>query len=87
METRVEETPNNWVQVSKLDSGKYLGEVGKETFDVDITLSLVDGKILSAYMDNPVVVFARECADESLTQCGQPEHYQIKRQIELRIVQ
>lgn len=85
MEAPVADTPNNWVEVTKMDSGKYLGEVGKETFDVDVTLSLADGKILSATMDNPVTVYARECTDEALAQCSAPEHYQIRRQIELTL--
>jgi len=81
----VADAPNNWVEVTKMDSGKYLAEVGKETFDVEITTSLADGRILSAKMDNPVTVLARECSDSELTQCGEPEHYQIRRQIELHV--
>lgn len=87
MEAPIEDTANNWLEVSKGDSGKYLAEVGKETFDVDITVSLANGKILAATMDNPVAVFARQCSDEALSQCGKPEHYQIRRRIELRLVQ
>ncbi len=85
MEAPVADAPNNWVEVTKTDSGKYLAEVGKETFDVEITTSLADGRILSATMDNPVTVLARECSDSGLTQCGEPEHYQIIRQIELHV--
>lgn len=87
MEPPVADTQNNWIEVSKMDSGKYLAEVGKETFDVEISLSLADGKILLATMDNPVAVVARECTDQALTQCGEPEHYRIRRQIELRLLQ
>src|SRR2546421_2213253 len=39
------DTPNNWVQVVKIDDAKYVAEVGKETFHVEIKVSLVDGKI------------------------------------------
>ena len=86
MEAPVSNTPNNWVEVSKESNGKYLAEVGKETFDVELTVSLSDGKILSATMDNPVTVMARECTDVALTQCGDPEHYQITRQVEIKLV-
>src|SRR5262249_9791925 len=84
MEAPVADTANNWVEVSKLENGKYLAEIGKETFDVEIAVSLGDGKILRATMDNPVVVYARECSDSALTECGEAEHYQIRRQIDLK---
>jgi hypothetical protein len=84
MEAPVADTANNWIQVSKTDSGRYLGEVGKETFDVEITVNLADGKMISATMDNPVSVSSRECIDEALTHCSEAERYQIRRQIELR---
>jgi hypothetical protein len=85
LEVPVADAPNNWIEVTKTDSGKYLAEVGKETFDVEMNVSLADGRILSATMDNPVAVLARECVDETLTQCGEPEHYQIRRQIDLHL--
>src|SRR5262249_35198514 len=43
--------PNNWVQVRRA-AGGYIGAVGKETFDVELTISLSAGEILSATMDN-----------------------------------
>ncbi len=86
MEPPVADTPNNWVEVSKTNEGKYLAEIGKETFDVELTIGLGDGKILAATMDNPVAVMARECTDAALTQCGEPEHYQIRRQVEIKLV-
>jgi len=86
METAVGDTPNNWVEVTKSDEWKYLGEVGQETFYVEIIMSLADGKILSATMDNPVSVSARECSDAALMNCGDPKNYQIRRRIELRLV-
>jgi hypothetical protein len=57
--------------------------VGKETFDVELKVSLDDGKILSATLDNPVEVLARECADAALSSCGEPVRYQIHRQVEI----
>lgn len=86
MEPPVADTPNNWVEVGKGNNGKYLAEIGKETFDVELTVSLSDGRILTATMDNPVTVMARECDDQQLMQCGQPEHYQIRRQIEIKLL-
>jgi hypothetical protein len=37
-----------------------ISHVGKETFDVEINVSLVDGKILHATLDNLVVAQNRE---------------------------
>ncbi len=85
MESPVADTLNNWVEVSKSNNGKYLAEIGKETFDVELTVDLADGKILKATMDNPVIVTARECADAQLAQCGDPEHYRIRRQVEIKL--
>jgi hypothetical protein len=86
MQAPVAGTPNNWVQVKKNQSGKYDVGVGRETFDVDISVSLKDGKILSATLDNPVQTSLRECADAALLDCGPPSGHQIHRQIELRLV-
>ena len=83
MRAPVAETPNNWVQVQKSANGKYSAEVGKETFDVELKVTLLDGEIVSATLDNPVEVLARECADVALSSCGEPLRYQIRRQIEL----
>jgi hypothetical protein len=86
MRIPVGDTPNNWVEVEKQGEGKFSAEVGKETFDVQMEIA-PDGKILSATMDNPVEVLARDCTDAELTRCGDPVRYQIKRQIELTLVQ
>jgi hypothetical protein len=83
MRAPVTDTPNNWVQVEKSIEGKYAAEVGKETFEVEIKVSLVNGKMLSAKMDNPVEVLKRECTDSALAACGPATRYQIRRQIEL----
>jgi hypothetical protein len=86
MQTPVSDTPNNWVEVDKLP-GKYHASVGQETFTVEMTISLVDGKILSATMDNPVKTVARTCTDEALTQCDAPQSHEIIRKIQIVLVQ
>jgi len=86
MSTPVADTPNNWVQVTKNESGNYEAGMGKETFDVEIKVSLKDGKILSATLDNLVQARHRECSDAALLDCGQPVDHQIHRQIELRLM-
>jgi hypothetical protein len=85
MRTPVADTPNNWVELQKGDGGKYSGQVGKETFDAIMKISLVDGKILSATLDNPVEVIERDCSDLALTNCGEPMRYQIRRQVEITL--
>jgi hypothetical protein len=62
-------TPNNWVDVAK-QNGKYIAQVGQETFDVRIVLDSKDGKILTAGLENRVEILKRECADAELTNCG-----------------
>jgi len=79
----VGETPNNWVQVSRRDSGGFVASVGKETFIATIRLNLRRGNILAASLDNLVDVLERECRDSSLTQCGDPVRYNIRRRIEI----
>lgn len=86
MHKPVADTANNWVQVQKMENEKYLAAVGKETFDVEIKLSLLDGKILSGKMNNPVETIERECADVALTECGDPTPHLIRRQIEIFLV-
>jgi hypothetical protein len=81
----VSDTANNWVQVEKTKDGKYRAGVGKETFTVEIKLSLADGKILSATMDNPVETIERECEDAALTKCGDPKPHPIRRQVEISL--
>jgi hypothetical protein len=75
--------PNNWAEVEKGGQGKYSAEVGKETFEVVIKLSLPSGRIVSAKMDNPVDVLGRECDDAALSRCGAPNRYGIRRQVYL----
>jgi hypothetical protein len=83
MRAPVADTPNNWVEVTKTKDGKYQAEVGKETFDVSMTVSTADGRILSASMDNPVVMSARGCDDAALTKCGDAQQHTIHRHVEI----
>ena len=83
MRAPVGDTQNNWVQVSKTSDGKYAAAIGKKTFDVHIRVSLVNGTIVSATIDNPVEVLERDCADAALTACGNPARYQIRRHVEV----
>ena len=85
MHKPVADTANNWVQVKKVKDGKYLAAVGKETFDVEIKLSLTDGKIFSASMDNLVETIERECEDAAVTKCSDPKPHSIRRQIEISL--
>lgn len=61
----------------------YMAMVGKETFDCEIKVSLANGRIISATMDNPVEVVARPCADEALTKCGPSFRGHFIRKIEI----
>src|SRR5216684_1194489 len=88
MKAPVADTPNNWTEVhrnfaSQSDADKYVAAVGKETFDVELKVSLVDGKIISGKINNPVEVLERNCSDLTLAVCGAPVRYQILRQIEI----
>jgi hypothetical protein len=85
MQAPVADTANNWVEVTKTKDGKYEAGVGKETFDVTITVSTADGRILNASMDNPVVMSGRECDDAALTKCGVAQPHTIHRHIEIAL--
>jgi hypothetical protein len=84
MREPVADTQNNWVQVAK-ENGKYNAAVGKETFDVQIKVSLADGKILSGSMENPVKTRERDCTDAALTNCGPPRPHDILRKVEISL--
>jgi hypothetical protein len=84
MKTPVRDTPNNWVEVEKEPDGKFRATVGKETFDVEAHLSLTDGHIISATLENVVDVMERQCSDAALTQYGPAKKYRIHRRIEIR---
>jgi hypothetical protein len=83
MRKSVADTANNFVQVQRTKDGKYLAAVGKETFEVELRVSLSDGKILSGKMDNPVETMERECMDAALTMCGDPRANSIRRQVQI----
>ena len=85
MQAPVADTANNWVEVTKTEDGKYEAGVGKETFDVTITVSTADGRILSATMDNPVVTSSRTCEDAALTKCGVAQPHTIHRHVEIAL--
>ena len=82
MRMPVADTPNNWVQVRRESSG-YVAAVGKETFDVELSVDLASGRIVRAAMDNPVETVVRDCADIGLTECGEPRRRRILRRVEL----
>lgn len=85
MRPPVSDTANNWIEIRKDQSGKYVAAVGKETFDVKITLSLESGKILSASIENVVQAMERQCEDAALTKCGDQKPHSIERQIQLSL--
>jgi hypothetical protein len=84
MKAPVADAANNWVEVEKTSDGKYLAEVGKETFEVVIQLGVPSGRILSASMDNPVEVSGRDCSGAALVACGTASRYEIRRKISLK---
>jgi hypothetical protein len=71
-------TGNNWVEVEKGQAGQFIAEVGMETFEDEVKLSLPAGRILSATMENPVEVLELDCDDQALATCGGADafHYQ-----------
>ena len=83
MKALVADTPNNWVEVSKTEDGKYQAASGKETFDVSLTVSTQDGRILSGVMENPVITRGRLCDDAALTKCGVAQQETIHRHVEI----
>jgi hypothetical protein len=88
MQTPAADTANNWIDVKgKNAAGKYVAQVGKETFDVEIKISMKDGRILSATLDNLVKTRQRECSDAAFLDCGEPSAHEIHRQIELSLMQ
>lgn len=85
MREPVADTPNNWVQVRRTPDA-YIAAVGKETFDVTLTVGLSTGRILSATMDNLVEATRQECVDEALTNCAEPRPNRIIRRIEMSLI-
>ena len=87
MQKPVGDSPNNWVGVTKEQNGSYTAAVGEENFTVEIKVSLADGRILSATMDNPVKTIERTCEDAALTKCGEAKPHEILRKIDITLVQ
>jgi hypothetical protein len=87
MQKPVGDMPNNWVGVTKEHNGSYTAAVGEENFTVEIKVSLADGRILSATMDNPVKTIERICEDAALTKCGEAKPHEILRKIDITLVQ
>jgi hypothetical protein len=84
MRAPIADGPNNWVQVRR-DGDVYVASVGKETFDVELTISLSGGEILSATLDNLVEAVARQCANAELTNCADPRPVRTVRRIEMAL--
>ncbi|HEY2662938.1 MAG TPA: hypothetical protein VGI47_01260 [Candidatus Binataceae bacterium] len=82
MSAPVADTQNNWVEVSK-SGAEYAAKVGKEIFEVEMVVSLRDGKLVSAVMHNPVEVLERNCSDAALAICGEPTRYRILRTVSI----
>ncbi|MGA7343513.1 MAG: hypothetical protein WBE72_11955 [Terracidiphilus sp.] len=87
MQAPVADTPNNWVLISKSPDGKFDAAAGQETLTVELHVSLADGKILSAGMDNTVKTVGRTCDDQALTKCSPPQPHVIVRKIDISLVQ
>jgi hypothetical protein len=85
MRAPVAGAPNNWVQVRRA-ADAFIGAVGKETFDVELTIRLSAGEILSATMDNLVEAVARECVDVKLSDCGEARPDPTGRRIEMSLI-
>jgi hypothetical protein len=85
MSARVGETENNWVSVRRT-SDNYVAAMGKETFDVEMHVSLTNGAILAATLDNIVDTRERDCSDAALVHCGDYRSRRIARQIQIVLV-
>lgn len=86
MRASVADTQNNWFEIEKTKDGRYRAAVGKETFDVELRVSLANGKIISATMDNPLSTIERQCLDPALSSCGEPKRRYITRHVEIALV-
>lgn len=75
---------NNWIQVVKIGADNYLGQVGKETFEANLSTRLDDGRLVSATLDNVVEVLERPSQKADLSLPGPESRYRIVRKIEVR---
>jgi hypothetical protein len=80
----VADSPNNWGQVMNTN-GRYVAAAGRETFDVQLTIDLSDGKILAGTLENVVMATQRECTDVGLSACAAPQPQRIVRHVELTL--
>jgi hypothetical protein len=85
MRAPVAGVPNNWVQVRR-DGTAYRASVGKETFDVELTIGLARGEIIAATLDNLVEAVSRQCTDAALTACAEARPDRIVRRIEMTLI-
>jgi hypothetical protein len=86
MKAPVADCPNNWVNVVHAGD-QYVAQIGKETFDVKLTIGLTDGKILAGSIDNPVTASERFCKDAALLNCSEPHPREILRRIKISLGQ
>jgi hypothetical protein len=78
------DTPNNSLEVEKHRGKKIVAETGKETFEVEINVSLTNGEIISPTIANPVEVLSRDCEVAELSRCGPAKRFQVLRRIEVK---
>ena len=84
MREPVADTPNNWVQVMK-DGNNFVAAVGKETFEVRMTVSLTGGKIFAASLENFVSAQQRNCRRAALTECQAARRVDISRHVAISL--
>lgn len=84
MREAVSAPADNWVQVER-SRGGYEAAAGKETFAVQMEVSLANGEIVTATLENRVEAEERECRDAALTNCGQPRPLEIRRRVEISL--
>jgi len=77
---------NNWTQLGRLPSGKYMAAVGAETIEVRLVVDAATGRLLSGTLTNPVEIVERECEDVDAKRCGEPARHRMLRRIELKTV-
>ena len=86
MRAPVAGTANNWVEVQRLEGGRYAARIGQETFDDRLTVDLNDGKILRAELQNPVNAIERTCEEAALARCSAAAPLRIMRTVTLTLV-
>ena len=84
MRTSVAGVPN-FVQVMR-DGDHFTADVGRETFEVRLVVDTRDGRLLSAFMHNPVAITSRKCNDRELMHCGDAVQKITIRKVNLQLV-